>query len=196
MKFATDLDEVLSRTNDGILEFSNPRYGLSLAREQIFSHDWSKVWGCSMEEATRRWHKFEDDPSFKELKPYEGSVEAIDYLKRMGNELYVITGREIFLEEMTNEWIKRYYPNKFSGVFFAKHPYVKTERKTKADFCKELNVDMFVDDDANYAKMCATVVTNVLLYKQEWNKNVDMPKNVHPVGSWPEIVDFVKNLPI
>lgn len=192
MKIATGLDEPLSCTNYGLTKFSNPRYGLSVIPEQIFSHDLSEVWHCSLAETTRRWREFENDPSFKNLQPYAGSIEAIDYLKRMGNELFVITGREIFLKEITNEWIEKYYPNKFSGVFFARHPYVKTEGKTKAQICSELKVDLYIDDDDSSAKSCAVVVENVLLYDHLWNQNALLPRNIHRVYSWQEIVDFVR----
>jgi uncharacterized HAD superfamily protein len=193
MIIGIDLDEVLAATADGLLKFSNPKYELSLTKDKIFSHSLGEVWGCSLEEETKRWHEFYEDISFDEIIPLPGAVEGIEELNKR-NKLIVITGRENRLIEKTNEWIEKFFPNKFSQICFAEHFVIAEGRKTKAEICDELGVDILIEDIIDYAASCANDSRKVLLFDRPWNQINDLPKNVHRVYSWKEIVDFINGL--
>lgn len=193
MIIGIDLDEVIADTINGLLKFSNPMYGFSLTREQVFAHNLGEVWNCSLEEETRRWREFYADPSFREVKATPGAVEGINSLAN-GNKLILITGREERLVEETKRWIEENFPNKFSQICFAEHFVIAEGRKTKAEFCDELGIDVMIEDYIGYAISCANGTRKVLLMDRPWNQVDNLQENIHRIYSWKEIVDYISRM--
>jgi uncharacterized HAD superfamily protein len=197
MSIALDLDDVLCDLMHPFLHHINSNLGTSYVKENIFSYNFSESFHCSLEETVQVWHDFYKTPQFDAISPYNGSIEAIDYLHKE-NELFVITGRaEVISEgmaERTLKWVEKNFPNKFSDIIFAKHFMLGGNRKTKSEICDDLKIKLYVDDLTPYALSCVTVSRPVLLFDQPWNQYDAVYGNVHRVYSWKEIVDFVNGM--
>jgi len=149
MRAGIDLDEVLAETLGDFLVYLNRRFGTAYTKDQCFSYNTAEVLGCSVDQAVDLWHDFYRSPMFDQIQPVKGAVEGVNALQN--NELVLITSREEILKESTLHWINRHFPNRFSQVIYAKHFVLGGERKTKAEICDELGIDLFIDDSPEYA---------------------------------------------
>ena len=103
--------------------------------------------------------------------------------------MYVITARTEDIIEHTLKWIKKNFPNKFKYVHFAHNPYFGKEKtKSKADFCKDLGIDLLIEDNLDFATEAAKENIRVFLFDAPWNKSKSLPKNIKRVKSWKEIL--------
>ena len=77
-------------------------------------------------------------------------------------------------------------------MFFSSNPYCNTKGKTKGELCKDLNVDLMIEDDPKYAEDCALKGINVLLLDKPWNQNCIEHENIIRVKNWKEILERFK----
>ena len=188
MLIGVDLDEVLADLLSAFIRYHNDKYGTSLDREGFHSYDLWKAWGGTREDAVQKVKDFYKTKYFKNITPLSGSVRGIDILCKT-NELIVITSRPSYVEEETKEWINYYFPDKFSDIYFVANPYQPgIYKRKKSDICRELGVDVFIEDCFNYARDCANNGTHVFLFDSPWNRSGKLPTGVVRVKSWGEIV--------
>ncbi|MCD6398944.1 MAG: hypothetical protein J7L08_03405 [Candidatus Aenigmarchaeota archaeon] len=193
MLIGIDMDDVLGDFVGGLVEYHNETYGTSFKKDDFSSFDFWKVWGGDKESAVKKVCDFYETPYFKNLKPIEGSIEAVDELSKH-HELMIITSRPEYIKKETLEWVERYFPDKFKEVYFAKNSYMNpTTGKEKLELCLEKNVDVLVEDALQHIyKYTHNGRTKVFLYDSPWNRNKTLPSNVKRVKSWNEIVKLIK----
>ncbi|MBI5229280.1 hypothetical protein HY991_04155 [Candidatus Micrarchaeota archaeon] len=191
MLIGMDLDEVLADFLSSVIKFHNTTYGTSLKREDFFSYNFWEVWSGTREEAIKKVYEFHKTHYFHEIQPVEGAVEGVRELKEE-HELVVITSRQYGIEKETRVWVQKTFPDAFSGVYFT-NDFSKDglRSKSKKDFCKELGIDLLVEDHLNYAKECVADGVRVLLLDCPWNKR-ERPQKVSRVYSWKEIVERIQ----
>ncbi len=193
MKIAVDLDEVLSNTVSRILEYHNETYKTDFNIEQVKNYNLWFLFGETKEETLRKINDFYKTHYFKQLKPLQEAVEAINSLKK-SHELNLVTARQDPIIKETKEWIGKYFSDCFSAIYFAKEWSVKdTNAKRKVDICKQLEVRLIIEDQPSYALECAQQEINTLLLNKPWNQKA-VHKNLIRVGSWPEILKIINSL--
>jgi len=185
MKIGIDLDDTLSYTIPGVIDFKNNNYGTNFTLENYTGEHW-KV-GCkTQDEISKRLCEFHTSQYGKNIKPISNAKEVLEKLKT-NNELIIITARPSNTEEETKKWISKYYPNIFSQIYFASD-YVKSEGcPTKKDICDEIGIDILIEDNLKYALECVTPNRKVYLINYQWNQSATLPPNVERVNSWKEI---------
>lgn len=186
MLIAIDIDDTLVDFMTSLIEFHNEKYNTSLTRDQFSSYNFWEIWGGTMEEARQKVKDYRETHYYNNLQPVLGVVESINFLKKK-HGLIIITSRSI--TKGTKEWINKYFPDMFSEIYFSYNSYIKSgSGKTKADICKELNVDFLIDDSLEYAKECSEKGVKVLLLDQPWNQCEELPKNIIRVNNWKEVL--------
>ena len=65
--------------------------------------------------------------------------------------------------------------------------------RLKSDVCKELGVEVMIEDSLSQAKEIAPCVRKIFLLDCPWNQG-DLPMNVARVYSWDEIVEGLGEL--
>lgn len=187
MKIGVDLDEVLSHSMPELIAFHNNTYGTKLKTEDFTSYHFDKVWGGTLAEAIDKVEIFHKTQYFKNIKPMEGAKEVLEKIKK-NNELFVITARRDNIRKETEEWINKYFPNIFSKIYFTdEFSHASTKSTTKKIICDNLDIDIFIEDNINYAFECAGPNRKVFLIDRPWNQTVTLPQNIMRVHSWKEI---------
>lgn len=187
MNIGIDLDEVVGDTMNAIVAFHNEKYGTTLRKREFSSYRFWEIWGGTRDEAIRKMYDFFETDHFKNINPVFGSLHALEWLKKDGHKIFLITGRQNHIIKKTEEWIERNFPGVFDGLYFANSYNLTVAPRKKSDLCKELGITLLVEGDMDYVKECSEAGLATLLFDQPWNQG-DLPPNTKRVFSWDEIV--------
>ena len=84
---------------------------------------------------------------YRDFKPLPYALETLEYLKRKGYELFVITSRDPDLhniEEDTKISIEKNFSGFFSEIYF------KPKEAKKAEICKGLAIRVLIEDELDH----------------------------------------------
>ncbi len=191
MKIGVDLDDTLSETRQLILKFHNDTYGTSLEMKDIKSYNFWEVWGGTRAEAIQKIEDFFKTSYFSDIEPKEGAKDVLKKLKK-NNELYVITARGDNMKKETEEWVEKYFPRIFSGIYLTNKFSDDGKGTTKEKVCDKLGIDIFIEDDIENVLECARQNSRkIYLFDYPWNQDDKLPKNVIRIHSWKEIEKLV-----
>jgi len=199
-KIGIDMDEVLSLTLPAFIEYHNQKYKTNKTIDDCYklkSKDYieahAELFDISKAEFIKRWYEFCDTDYHHSMKPMDESIESILNLSK-NHDLYIITSRSPNALNVTRNWLNKHYGNAFKEIKQLEyHDHNHNLAKfTKADLCKMINIDIFIDDTLEHAINCANAGIPVLLFdnqeKHFWNNTKEklnpLIKRVH---SWKEI---------
>jgi len=192
MQIGLDMDEVVVSLMDGLIEYYHERFNTRLRKENFFSYNLWEVWGGTKEEAIRILNDFYDSPFFEEILPVEGSIEAIDHLVNE-NDLHIITSRPSAIKEKTERCIERHFDNKFKTITFTRPHILSEGNLSKADVCKDLDIDVFIEDYGKYALECASKGIKTILFGDwSWNRDCPHHPNMQRAKNWKEALEYFK----
>ena len=125
------------------------------------------------------------DKIVKNCRFMAGALEILKELTKMGHEFYLITLRGCFRKQevtITKKQLK-HFPIKFKQVIWGE--------RNKAQKCKELGLDMMIED--NPANVDLFKGSNIeILYLQDQQIRSINQKNVTTVYSWHDIYREIK----
>lgn len=129
---------------------------------------------------TENVRKFLEDHSLEVLGNADIKENAVDVIKRLkakGHNIFFITSRsdEICMgeKELTINYFKR-YGVLYDGVYF--------DSKDKAKVCKELNVDIMIDDSIRHCESIEKAGIKAFLFTS--GVNIGKDTNVKRVDDW------------
>ena len=190
MKIGIDIDDVLVDFIGPLLSVFEKKFGRRFEFENASS---SKPWECfdiSEEDARGVVIGFNDMEEF-DLPAIGGAKRSLEHLKA-NHEIVSITARQEGIREKTEEFLY----NKFGvgiRVFCGNDFWKENGDKSKLNICKELGVDVLIDDNEKFSKEVAESGVKVLLFDRPWNKNIEH-ENIVRVGSWKEILEEIKKM--
>ena len=188
MRIGIDFDETVADSIKAIIALHNEQYGTDYKKEEVTEYRVENVWGGTTEEWGAKLDDFLSAKNAKRLDPVPGAIPAIDALKSAGHELYIVTARGDEGVEATELWLEKHLPATFKGVHYGHgRSDDPAKKREKADICRELGVELMIEDHIEVAKKCAAEGTKVLLLDQPWNQGA-LPPGVERVYSWEEIV--------
>ena len=193
MNIAVDLDDSVADLICKLILFHNETYGTCLQRDDFKSYQYEKVWGGTKVEAIRKVQEFIKSDYFKSIVPLAGSQEAMAILKKSGHNLFVVTGREEYLDEVTSIWVGQYFLGIFSGIYHTNSYTEGTGKINKSAVCKELNAPIIIEDDLMHIVDCSNAGIKVLVYDNPWNR-YELPAGAVRVSAWSQIVDIINEL--
>ena len=172
MKIGIDIDGVVTDTiRLCAQEFTN-HFGYEITCEDI-AHQFSKIeGGVDFLYQNEKWLLL------CSLEPLEGAVDAINALHE-NHEVYFISARDTVAYDSTVEWFQKYnmLPRKI---------ILTGGLKSKGDICKELGIDVFIEDSAVNASEIVQAGVLVLLYKAEYNIGLKDSRVIY-CENWNEI---------
>ncbi|MFA6324873.1 MAG: hypothetical protein WCX46_01455 [Candidatus Paceibacterota bacterium] len=167
---ALDNDDVAVNFTGMLALFHNDRYGTNLKKEDFYTTVYEKVFKVSTEEKIHIMDEFYTTDYFKKITPEPYSLEAFILLKKMGFNLFLVTGRKYSLIEKTKNDTENFFPNVFSSIHHANTYGASGPKKSKSEICNELGLRLIVDDDPLHIKDCASAGMKVFIYDQPWNQ--------------------------
>lgn len=190
MKIGIDCDEVLGEFVDPFLRFYNERNRTEWTREQIYCYNFWEVFGISKKKAIREVWEFYCTDSFANLAPVKDAVCGVRELSEF-YELYIITARPKHVKNVTLSWLNNNYGNVFDKrIYFIGQFNDKVAGVKKSEVCKELGLEIIIDDCASHIKDCSQNGILTYMFKKPWNTSFRLPKwNVIPFNSWSELVE-------
>ncbi|MBS3149788.1 hypothetical protein J4455_03810 [Candidatus Woesearchaeota archaeon] len=188
MKIGVDLDEVLVEFINPFLDYLAKDHSIVLKKEQITTYRLWELWNGSKAQGWQLFIDFYKKMGVINLKPVELSENAIDLLQ-VNHDLMVITSRPRVIKNDTEFWVNKYFNGKFKEIHFA--DYLIFHGKKKAEICKDLKIDVMIEDSLEYAEECSKSVKKVFLLNQPWNQSDDLPENIERVYSWGEIINKI-----
>jgi uncharacterized HAD superfamily protein len=190
MKIGIDLDDVLSKTTEGFIEFHNKNYGTNLDVKTKEKYGWWEIIDQPRDVYEKRLIKFNATQYFKNTQPVKGAREILERLKK-NNELFVITARGDDVKGDTEKWVKNNFPNIFSEIYFTNQFGQTGTKISKRMVCDNLDIDVYIDDSLEFALECARQNRKVYLLNYPWNQTDKLPEGVTRVYSWGEIGKFI-----
>ena len=156
MRIGLDIDDTISNTHFVLMKYAI-KYNIEHGNKEMLKYntnDFSKVFGWNDEEVNTFFRTYYLD-ALKEIEPKFHVKEIIEALRRQGHEIVFITIRndmecegEGEARRITEEWLKKY-----------EIPYdeLYVDIKEKASFCREHNIDLFMDDSVRTVLAVKTI---------------------------------------
>ena len=117
--------------------------------------------------------------------PMKGAKKGIESLLQDGHEVIYVTARSQEEEEFTLHWMeKNSIP--YEQVLFSGH-------KSKVDFVKEWNLELFIEDYLVNAKAISELGIPVLLLDASYNQG-KLPQGVTRCQNWKEILTEIQKI--
>lgn len=190
-KIAIDIDEVLVETAPGVIKYYNAKYGTNVTLENYYS-DSFKHWKVpDFATAVRQVNEYADTEEYMKLKPTKHSIEVITGLDKH-YELVIITGRPDIIGEVTRIWLAKHYPVLFKDIVFTNF-YDPDKRRTKGEICKELGVELLIDDHpAHLLSVAEQGIDGFLFGNFPWTTMpAKFPPSIKRVKDWQEVAQLL-----
>lgn len=191
MKIGVDIDNVLSKFNEGLLkefliEDKNKRNSGVINNNADYitkgMFDWSK-------EEIDTFYNNNIEKIANDLDVVDDASEYIKKLRDNENKIYIVSGRDngeySDPYNMTKKWLKK-YDIEYDKLILT-NAYNHQE---KADICIENDIDIMIDDSINVCIKCFENGIKSLLFNTEYNKN---ETRFTRVNNWEEIFNYVSN---
>ncbi len=182
---AIDCDDVIVATAPAILDFYNTRYNTRLELKNLYSKDLTLWAADDAKTAMARVDEFLKTSEYQQMEPFKEAVGVIHELKKY-HELHIVTGRNDFLQQATQDMIDRFFPDTFTSIEYTNF-FTDTPR-SKGDVCIQLGADLLIDDHLHHASVVAECGTDVFLFGDyPWNQSNNLPERITRVSGWHEI---------
>ena len=186
---AIDCDDVLVGTAPLVINNYNETYGTHLELQDMYSNN-STQWNAYYATAIARVEAYLESDEYRTTVPFHDAIETVQTLAKH-YELHMVTGRTQLLEAATTEMLQKYFPNLFKSLeFTGLHDGV---RRSKSDVCRQLNVDLFIDDHLGHALPVAASGIDVLLFGEyPWSQTTEpLPDNIRRVRDWNDVAQVL-----
>lgn len=185
---AVDCDDVLAFHAAAFVEFSNERYGTTLAPEE-YDENWANLWGeIEWDEIERRateFHTPEITLAYAKITEAELVLAALKERYR----LVIVTARPKQLIQPTHEWLGQHHADVFDEVHFVPI-WEPNNTVTKADICKQIGANYLIDDSVKHCNIAAAGGIKALLFGEyRWNRD-GIDRRVTPVVNWQAVQEY------
>lgn len=195
MKIAIDIDDVLVEFVPSLARWYNDKFGTNLKKEDFYTFAFHEIWGGTHLESVGKVRKFLDSGIIKDLNVIEGAAEVLKELDNKGHELHIVTSRFPDLHEDTLIWLDRHFKGIFKEVHFGHNKISKQKDSlSKAERCKQLDIDLLIDDLPEHALECAKKGIRVLLFDAPWNQDIKENKKIKRVCGWGDVLKEINLL--
>lgn len=180
-RIALDIDDTIADSTEALRRVVNSQLGVNLTREDYKIP--GEYWGYY--ERIWRHHGIADQLSFKQLNlqmaidqshvPLIEGVQAAVHRLAKDVEVVLVTSREASWENATKEWFTRHFDREDIKLYFCES-HVDEKAKTKGQLCKELGVQLLVDDNVSHCKTALDEGIDAILFGEYgWHYGSDIP---------------------
>ena len=183
MKIGIDIDDTIGNFSETLLNYAF-EYDKGLRNNGIINEnknlidgkfDWTK-------EEYAYFYKTYIELTGHNMKPFPNVKEVIDYLRKKGNEIIIISARGndyIDAYDMTIKWLEK-YKIKVDKI------YLNISEKEK--IIKHENIDIFIDDMPNICKIVSMLGVKTYIYSNKHNLEFNDEK-IERINNWEEFIE-------
>ena len=192
---AVDIDDVLARSAEAFITFSNQQWGMQLTPED-YQEDWATVWSVPLEEAIARGEILQ---SFMGVSGHRTFEEALPVLRRLAEkfDLVTLTSRREVLKPDTDAWIAQHFPGIFkelhyAGIWDNPPDVLQALEHTKGELCREIGADYLIDDHPKHCIGAAAAgIRAVLFGDYAWNRGEQsLPNGIVRARRWHDVAEY------
>jgi uncharacterized HAD superfamily protein len=187
---SVDIDDVLVPHVEDLISWHNKEYGTKMDLVHYHSKN-PKDWGSkTIEEAIKRVQRFFTTPDFLDAKPMEDAASALSSLSE-NYTLIVITSRDNIIEDVTNNWLSRHFPEIFKEAHFTARFNLEGKSGKKSAVALNAKAEYLIDDTLENALDAAEAGIKVLLFGDyPWNQLKELPGGVTRVKDWRGVLEY------
>jgi uncharacterized HAD superfamily protein len=193
---AVDIDDVIAASAPAFVEYSNNKYGTHLTVNDYQEH-WGEMWKVERDEVMKRAVEYHESGHHA---TYEVIDDALNSLKKLKErfKLVVLTTRRNSINQLTKDWINKFYPDIFDDFVFTgffDNPEKSGVGMTKAELAKSIGAQYLIDDQPKHILASADIGIKGLLFGDyAWNRAVSLPENVTRVKNWEEVLKYFERV--
>jgi|SRR3989338_3112117 len=193
MRIGVDLDDTINDFMGHFLSFYEKETGVKHSKDIFHNRQLDERLNIPKKKFLKIFNAFHTHESILQMPLLPGAKEVIHNLAKE-HELFLITARLAPHSWEIDAWLSQHFKGIFKQILFAKNPYSNhnDHLKTKHEYAHELFIDVFIDDDPNFAIHIANEGFPVLMLKCPWNKNV-AHQNIIIVKDWYELQKKIKD---
>jgi len=192
MRIGIDIDDVVCEFVKLYLEFHNNKFETNFTFKDISKHLFWENLGLTRDEIQPHFQDFRHNHLLLENFPIvDGCKEAIFNLSESAEIIFITSRPENIMPET-----RRFLEKNFSGINFKliRSGEVYGNGKTKADICKEIGIDVLIEDSLPFCLNCSKIGIKSLLFDKPWNQEEKLPGSVIRVKNWEEISEKLGNM--
>lgn len=193
MVIAFDCDGVTADIATPMIHWHNEVYHTRHELKDLKSYFIRDLWNCSSEEEFRKLDEFYASEYFSDVPMINGAVNGIrEITDNISNVALILTARPEEIHNITRKWFRRHFPGRFNGIYFSKaHSLKDNGHKEKAELCRELEVEVIVEDSAENAVKCYNSGIQAIILNQPWNVGHVLPKRIRRAENWKELTKML-----
>jgi len=188
---AVDIDDVLLEGVPVIVADYNRRFGTRVTPGDLYAAEYNRqVWGdVDIATASRRIDAYAESSAFTNREPVREVTHCLRALAKR-YELHVLTGRNDVVTELTNDWLRCYFPEVFASVNFS-NLFDPDKKRSKGEMCVELGASFLIDDHLPNVKSAAEYGLRAVLFgNYPWNQADELPPGVTRCADWPAVLEY------
>jgi len=190
MKIAIDIDEVIVKFVEKYLKFIESKGYKKVKYEDVSTYRLWEVLGIEKKVAIDLMREYNLTDYFKNVDFVKGARDGVKFL-RDNYDIYFITSRFKYLSKCTRDFIFNEFGVLGDRVIFSGD--VLGGAKNKDEICRDLGVEIIIEDSEDESLGYAKNGLKVLLLDKPWNQSVKH-KNVCRCENWEEILKKVKEV--
>ena len=190
MKIAIDIDEVIVRFIKKYMEFADKKGFKRVDYKDVYSYNLWEVLGIKKELVFELLKEFTLEGIYDDLDFVEGSKEGIVFLKN-NYDIYFITSRPDYISKKTRDFIFKEFGVLGNRVFFSGD--VSGSAKKKDEICRDLGIDLIIEDNGEASLNYAEAGLRVLLLDKPWNQGIKH-EGIFRCFNWGEILERVEEV--
>lgn len=192
MKIGMDIDDTICNTHAVLIKYaqkySKENFGRNIVKYN--SNNFSEVLGCNYDEMGKFYRKYYTT-ALKEIIPFYGTKEILTKLKEEGHQVHFITVRndrecDGSAYDITRKWLIKY-----------QIPYdsLNVNINDKKTFCKDNNIDIFIDDSVSTCEKVFELGIRVYLSNAAFNIEYNNDKIIR-VENMPDFLNKIQDIKI
>ncbi|MBU2523019.1 MAG: hypothetical protein KKE23_01870, partial [Nanoarchaeota archaeon] len=197
LKMGFEINDILLPFSESLLEYCNKKHRTNMTLEDLPSHNFpeclSRRLNIPLEGAHNLIKNFCNHPRLFRILPHGEAVRGIEKIANDGHEVYAIIDQMEKFQKRTEDYLNRYFPEKFLGIYLTNRTHTQGPRISKSEVVKSFELDVFVEACIESSEEIAEKSrAEVIMLAKYWdlNKEIrpDLKIKIYPVGSWDGIL--------
>ena len=183
-RIGVDLDEVLCPMLVHLKRYqerrSNKKY---IFPHKKYEYNYSKLFKMNELDAKYMVRDFYESYEAFWMPAMENSRPVMQQLSKT-NKMYIITGRQYYARDLTEEFVDKYFKGVFSDVILTNSYSLRGDEVAKSEYCKYLGIDVLIDDSESTLTDCINNdIEGILFGKYPWNCDSEIKR----IEEWPSL---------